>query len=697
MKINSSSHFLSSISLAVLTALSSSSFADETSSDESDVEVITVSSDLLQRDLVSLPASATVVTEELINTKQVRHLQDLTSAVPNLNFSAGASRGRFIQIRGIGERSQFSEPVNPSIGLFLDDIDISGMGALATVFDLVQVEVLSGPQSVGTGSNSLGGSIRLVSNSATENLYANVSASYAQYDEIRLSGVVSNRINDTASFRMSAQNTRSDGFVKNGFLNRDDTNGINETSLTTSFELELNENARVDIKAYYFDIDNGYDAFSLDNNNVTQSDEPGHDKATASAFSAKYTGLVGKSQFQASTYYLTANTDYAYDEDWTFTGFHPFGYTSFDQYLRSIDRSGFDLKLASDNNVENQYLVGMSYRSHDEEFERIYTFAGPYSSVYTPKSLSLYGQYVFALPASSNLSFAGRIENFKADFADTQDFSASLDDTLFAAAVTIDHTINSSLLFASLSTGYKAGGFNIDPRLEQENMTFDPEYNTSFELGVKGSAFDDTAKLSLTFFYMERKDAQVSDFAVFTEQDENGATITSFADVIGNSDSGINKGIELNSTWDISEDWQILANLGYLDATFGGYTKLNGDEVLKIEQAQAPSYTAYLSSRYYFSDGLSWFIDLEAKDSFRFSDGHDYLAPETFVVNSQVDWQVDNVNVSFWVKNLFDRTIYTRGFGSFSNDPRDEYAFAEPYYQTGQQRQFGISVSYTWE
>ena len=54
----------------------------------------------------------------------------------------GASRGRFVLIRGIGERSQFVEPLNPSIGLIIDGIDFSGLGNAGTLFDVEQVEVL---------------------------------------------------------------------------------------------------------------------------------------------------------------------------------------------------------------------------------------------------------------------------------------------------------------------------------------------------------------------------------------------------------------------------------------------------------------------------------------------------------------------------------------------------------------------------
>ena len=44
-------------------------------------------------------------------------------------------------------------------------------------------------------------------------------------------------------------------------------------------------------------------------------------------------------------------------------------------------------------------------------------------------------------------------------------------------------------------------------------------------------------------------------------------------------------------------------------------------------------------------------------------------------------------------RNLTDELTVTRGFGSFGNDPRKDYAL-EPYYQFGEPRTLGATVSY---
>ena len=77
------------------------------------------------------------------------------------SFAGGSGRARFFQIRGIGERSQFGDPLNHSVGILIDNVDFSGAGTAATLFDVEQVEILRGPQGTRYGANALAGLINI--------------------------------------------------------------------------------------------------------------------------------------------------------------------------------------------------------------------------------------------------------------------------------------------------------------------------------------------------------------------------------------------------------------------------------------------------------------------------------------------------------------------------------------------------------
>ena len=73
----------------------------------------------------------------------------------------------------------------------------------------------------------------------------------------------------------SARQYQDDGFINN-VLNRDDTNARDERSLRAKLQGKSDKGSW-QLALGSVDVDNGYDAFSLDNNRNTRSDEPGRD------------------------------------------------------------------------------------------------------------------------------------------------------------------------------------------------------------------------------------------------------------------------------------------------------------------------------------------------------------------------------------------------------------------------------------
>ena len=110
------------------------------------LEEIVVTADFRDTNLMETGASISVLDESLIVERGAQHLEEILGIAPNVNYASGTSRARYFQIRGVGDRSQFQEPLNASVGLLLDGIDFSGIGSLGTTFDVEQVEILRGPQ-----------------------------------------------------------------------------------------------------------------------------------------------------------------------------------------------------------------------------------------------------------------------------------------------------------------------------------------------------------------------------------------------------------------------------------------------------------------------------------------------------------------------------------------------------------------------
>src|SRR5260370_11642225 len=121
------------------------------------LDEIVVTAGLRATSVAELPESVTVIDRDTLRAAGVQHCEDVLGLIPDLNWAAGTSRPRFFQLRGIGEVEQYQGAPNPSVGFLIDDIDFSGVGMPATLFDTQQIEVLRGPQGTAYGANALAG------------------------------------------------------------------------------------------------------------------------------------------------------------------------------------------------------------------------------------------------------------------------------------------------------------------------------------------------------------------------------------------------------------------------------------------------------------------------------------------------------------------------------------------------------------
>ena len=662
---------------------------------ESDIERVTVYGDFYQQTLSQLSASASVIDDTRVLSRQADHLDGLLRVAPNVNFSAGASRGRFVQIRGIGERSQFAEPINPSVALMVDDFDFSGLGASGILFDTQQVEVFRGPQATVFGTGALAGAVLIKSNDAdaTDNNF--VSARVATKDSYRIELANSVAVSDDLAVRAAVYHNRSDGFVKNAHLNREDTNNIDESAVKLAAKWQIDTATTLNLAYRWYDIDNGYDAFSLDNDNITQSDEPGFDRQQTHAVSANMATKLQAGELLLIVTHASHNIGYGYDEDWTYTGFHPWGYTSTDHYYREVDTNTAEIRFVGSEAVSlfndtTRWVVGARLEGTEEDLLREYTYAdGDFASQYKPVTIAFYGQLDSQLADNLSLSFGLRAENYNFSYADNEGLAREHDETMLGGKLALNYLMGDQLWYASISRGFKGAGINPDQNVQEVNRFFDAEYNWNYEIGVK-APLADSVNLRAAVFVMKREDTQVSDFDLQYREDNSAE----FFSIITNADLGTNQGAEVELSWQANERWSLNASVGYLDAYFENYTRVDDSFIAKQTLAQSPSVTANVFSQYSITDSLTWNLEVDYTASYRFSDGHDVKSPAATLVHTQLVWQQNDLETTLWVNNLFDETYYTRGFGGFSNDPRDYYEFEEPYYQFGNGRQIGVTVRY---
>jgi len=630
------------------------------------------------------------------------HLEDLATLLANVTSSSGASRSRFIQIRGIGERSQFVEPLNPSVGVLLDGIDLSGLGGALTLFDLAQVEVLRGPQGTLMGANALAGLIALQSASPDRHSAA-LSAGMETDGGYRLGVQIGGALSEITSARFALQRYESEGFINNRWLHRSDTNARDELTVRSVVRRQSNEHL-LEAGFYYTHIDNGYDAFSLDNTRDTLSDEPGEDDLTLKAARINWQGPLGayKSMLQLS--HADSETTYSYDEDWSYVGIAPgWEYQSFDEYRRDRAMTSLEWRLQPAGPGKTHWILGTLVRRLRESLIRAYSYLpGPFSSSIETDTSAIFGEVNQTLTDRINGFIGARIERRDSDYRDSAAVDTPFKHDYWTGRVGLTWAYSSGYqTYLTLSRGARAGGANasllasIDalPELEQNKVTglsiFDEETLISLEWGWQG--FWPTLNLQsrLAVFAMERRDQQVRGSVVVPRNDGS----TAFIDYTDNAASGHHRGLEWEARWQPSDQWQWQLNLGILDAHFDDYLSATGEDLSNREQPQSPSWQYALGSRWNVHPAVTVQFELAGSDRYFFSDRHEVGSEEVHQINASVYGGTGRWHWTLWGRNLTDRDTYTRGFGTFGNDPRKQYT-VEPYRQFGEPRVVGVTIRY---
>ena len=693
---------LSLLSAAILPLFAASSIAY---AEDTELETILVTGDFKKESIQTLSASASLFSDHEINQRGAKFLDEMLASAANVNFTSGASRGRFVQIRGVGLRSQFVDPINPSVGLVIDGINYSGLGGSSLLFDIDQVEIYRGPQGTRFGADALAGMIQMESAAPTLNPSVKVQLGAGNYNSYEAGIAAGTGITDDTSVRASLYQRESDGYVENIYLN-DDTQQQDELVSRFKLHSQLTNNLRTELSVHYIDINNGYDAFTLDNSRYSVADEPGEDnqESIAVGLANIYTGF---DWFDVSLNVSGIDSEllYSYDEDWVCNdetqpqlcaaGLHEWGYSSTDAYLRDRKDHAAELQF---NGKSGDWVAGIYYQGREVDLERQYTWlAQPFASNYETTNLAAYGQLTTPIGPKTTLITGLRVEQYKGDYIDNNGFIEETDDVMVGGKLALEYqVIDRTMIYTSITRGYKAGGINsealakakdeglnLDADFFANHTSFAPEYLWSGEFGVKGSSLDDKFVLRLAAFYMYREDMQLKSWQV------EGQKFTGYID---NASSGENYGLEIEGSYQATENLLLTGSAGYLNTEINDFVAQSGLDQDGRDQAQAPKYQYAFTARYNFTPALYASIGVEGKDDYYFSDSHNSKAPSSNLVNASLGYESENWSINAWARNLFDEDVPTRGF-EFGNDPLDGYT-THTYTQLGEPMVAGVTFIY---
>ncbi|HEY9018137.1 TonB-dependent receptor [Thiomicrospira sp.] len=649
---------------------------------ENNLSTITVNADLRETSETDIAASVDVMDEAELQDRGATHFGDVLLQTPNVNFSGQSSRPRHIQIRGMGERDEYTGAPNASVGFAVDEIDFSGIGMVGNLFDVKQVEVLRGPQSTRYGASALAGLVNIETNDPTpynESLIeASVGTDNLKELGVMTSGAFSSK-DKSPQYRVSLFKHNSDGFRDNDTLNRTDTNKKDELTARAKLRWWAGDDTQFDLSLMHADINNGYDVFTRDNSFTTLSNEPGEDtqKTNAGALKVQWDGAQSY-RLTSTTTYAQSDMVYGYDEDWLAT--------TTESYLNQKERQNLsqELRWISNQPIFNRstdWLFGL-YATRLDETNRT-DYYGVSTSEYQLNKLATFAQFDYHLSPQTTLITGARVEQVASDFSHSNGDDFSPNETLWGGQITLNHDLTDQhSVYAGISKGYKAGGFNtgLPAGSSDQYLKFDSETAINYEVGHKMQLANLNTKTSL--FYIDRTNAQ---FDGYSYDPVGGSNWVFFTE---NFDSAQNYGLETEVDWQATSMVNIFANLGLIQTEVEG-TPLNSEYAIDgREQAHAPNYQYLIGAQYRHDQGWFGRVEVQGMDTFYFDNVHDQKSEAYTLANARIGYEAPNWEIYLWGKNLTDEKYATRGYyfdPDYGNNPDLFIALGDP-------RQIGLTT-----
>jgi iron complex outermembrane recepter protein len=723
-------------SLLLVVTVSLPAEAGDSSSNDAQLDEIIVTATLRAAPAIEVPASVTVLNGQTLRDAGRSNFEDVLGLIPNLNWAGDTSLPRYFQLRGIGELEQYQGAPNPSVGFLVDDVDFSGLGSAGTLYDIDQVDVLRGPQATRYGANALGGLIYLQSAEPTDTLYGRVDLDGGDYGTRSEGAVLSGPIDSLDSgFRLAVQHYYTNGYYHNLYLNRDDTNAQDEYTYRAKWVLTPSDRLRIELTAMQVNIDNGYDAFAIDNSRNTESDQPGVDSQHSTGVSARVHYLANDTVgFTAITTYAKSVIKYSYDGDWG----NPVLWApvaTVDQYseIQNRDRTTktIELRLGTEQSQGFGWLVGFYGNQLDEslsdlslgDYQPLGTPVDPaddqsddvINSGYRARNLALFGELDGDITTDLRWSLGLRGERWSATYqGTTTDFlgtnagytnapvlptaiesvtpaTLSPVNNLWGGHASLTYKLDpTQSIYATASRGYKAGGFNLSQGLLPNQLSFNPETDLSLETGYKADMFDHRLKINADIFYLYRHDAQIK-----TSFQSDPTNPDDFVFYTGNAASGHNYGLETDADWRATDRVTLGADLGLLQTYFEDFVQqgASGTATLAVsrELANAPHWQAAVNATYRDPRGAFARIDVTGMGGYYFDLPPNETTSHPYgLLNGKIGWETARWSAYLSGRNLLDKRYPVRGF--YFGDVPPNYP-NELYIQLGDPRTWVASFS----
>ena len=213
------SHLWCGASLAVIAAIAMGAAATHARADDqqkpaaSTVPGVVITAERRVENLESTPIAANVLSQQVLDAKDIHSVDDLEYATPSLTVSSGG-QSNYMNIRGIGKNDN-SGTSTSAVATYRDGVGtVSGFFNGEPYYDIKSVEVLRGPQGTFVGQNAAGGAIFV--NTRDPEIGGGYSGwlelGYANYNRFEAQGALNIPVSSTLALRIAFDHVNRDSF-----------------------------------------------------------------------------------------------------------------------------------------------------------------------------------------------------------------------------------------------------------------------------------------------------------------------------------------------------------------------------------------------------------------------------------------------------------------------------------------------------
>lgn len=599
----------------------------QTAPDDGQIQDVVVTAQRTSSLASKTPVALTAISGEQLERAGIDNPSSMGARIPNVQID-GAASGMRITIRGVSSADTTAKG-DPSAAFMLDGIYIARpQNQNVSFFDLDRVEVLRGPQGTLYGRNTTAGVVNVIANTPGKIWEAAASAEMGNYASRKFDAMINLPVSDALALRAALTSNKHDSYLINGQgtaytmgMDRDDA------AARLTAKLALGNSATLLLRYDYSKVNDNTDNivpvsnfYSADaNSNPVWNDastslrltnrfvpfnaplQKGYSKATVSGAGLEFNWDLGMLNLS----YLASHRNFDQAQHVNF-------YYQIQPTLAIGVRQFFDgkysqdsheMRVASKGNGPFKAQAGVYYFKEDSDTKSTfldlqilglppyYVFPmGPSIAV----NKAVFGQATYSLTDSVRATAGVRFSDDEksrigaTNFQQGLSFNPATDLSLLNAAFLTTHKTTwrlgaefdlapESMLFATVSSGFKAGGFNdgclagtsyqgkncpAQTAVPASALYYQPETLTSYEGGIKTRFWDNKASLNASVFYYDYSNLQLSGVVVINGAPRFTTTNAAVAKV---------QGLEAEGQVRITTADRLSYSLALLDAHYATY------------------------------------------------------------------------------------------------------------------------------